>query len=258
MQISASSTHFSASVLNVPQSGDNSHASVIPESAPVVDKTPNQIEPSSQKGDQSNRNSDKGVSQKTSGQVDVEAVLLQLRQRDQEVRVHEAAHLATAGGLAVGGMQFEYQVGPDGKQYAVGGEVGIEISPGKTPEETLQKARQIQQAALAPADPSPQDYAVAQQAMQMQIQAQQSLANQKDEEQTEEGDTEELGKESTQSLSGQQARQSHSLEHKPQNRLLARERNTIMGNDGEKDLIGGLLEGVQRQFQMRLALQPSI
>jgi hypothetical protein len=43
----------------------------------------------------------------------------------------------------------------------VGGEVPIAVSKGKTPEETVQKMRQVAAAAMAPADPSPQDYSVA-------------------------------------------------------------------------------------------------
>ena len=52
----------------------------------------------------------------------------ELKARDREVRAHEAAHLAAAGSLATG-VSFTYQRGPDGVQYAVGGEVGIDTSP---------------------------------------------------------------------------------------------------------------------------------
>jgi hypothetical protein len=84
-----------------------------------------------------------------------------LEARDQEVRTHEAAHLAAAGGLARGGASYSYQQGPDGKQYAVGGEVSLDSGGGSTPEETISKARQIRAAALAPAEPSGQDLSVA-------------------------------------------------------------------------------------------------
>ncbi len=95
---------------------------------------------------------------------------------DREVRAHEAAHLAAAGGLAVSGASFSYQRGPDGKLYAVGGEVHIDTSRGRTSEETIAKARQIRTAATAPAQPSGQDYAVAVAASQMEAQAMQELA----------------------------------------------------------------------------------
>lgn len=84
-----------------------------------------------------------------------------LESRDLEVRTHEAAHLAAAGGLARSGARFSFQQGPDGRQYAVGGEVSLESGGGGTPEETISKARQVRSAALAPAEPSGQDISVA-------------------------------------------------------------------------------------------------
>ena len=105
-------------------------------------------------------------------------VVEQLKARDREVRAHEQAHVAAAGGLAQGGPTYTYQYGPDGQAYAVGGEVNIDTSPGRTPEETIGKAKQIRAAALAPADPSDQDRAVAAAAAQLEAQAQQELAQQ--------------------------------------------------------------------------------
>src|SRR5699024_43170 len=95
----------------------------------------------------------------------------QLKARDREVRAHEMAHLAAAGGLAMSGATFTYQRGADGVSYAVGGEVKIDTSSGSTPEDTIRKAQTIRAAALAPAEPSGQDRAVAAQASQMEAQA---------------------------------------------------------------------------------------
>ncbi len=103
----------------------------------------------------------------------------ELKKIDRAVRAHERAHLAAAGGLAVSGATFSYRRGPDGQQYAVGGEVSIDASPGRTPEETIDKARNIQAAALAPVDPSAQDRAVAARATQMKLQAEQELSQEK-------------------------------------------------------------------------------
>lgn len=104
-----------------------------------------------------------------------QAIIAQLKARDQEVRVHEAAHKA-AGGQFTGAMQLEYEQGPDGKRYAVGGEVSIDVGPvSGDPQATVDKARTIQQAALAPAQPSAQDRRVAAQAMQMELKAMQEL-----------------------------------------------------------------------------------
>jgi hypothetical protein len=88
----------------------------------------------------------------------------QLQKADTKVRAHELAHLAVAGSLARGGANYEYRTGPDGHRYAVAGEVAIDTSSGSSPAETLNKMRTVRAAALAPADPSPQDRKVAAQA----------------------------------------------------------------------------------------------
>lgn len=103
----------------------------------------------------------------------------ELKSRDREVRSHEQAHLAAAGAYATGGPSYEYQQGPDGRRYAVGGEVGIDTSPvSGDPEATIQKAQQIRAAALAPASPSGQDQQVAAAATQMESQARAELSKQ--------------------------------------------------------------------------------
>ena len=89
--------------------------------------------------------------------------LSELQQRDRQVKAHELAHKSVGGRYVTGGS-FTYQAGPDGRRYAIGGEVTIDSSSGSTPQETLRKAEMIRAAALAPADPSPQDYRVASQA----------------------------------------------------------------------------------------------
>jgi len=106
-----------------------------------------------------------------------------LKERDRQVRQHEQAHMTAGAGLVTSGASFTYQKGPDGVNYAIGGEVGISTSPGRTPDETIQRARQIRAAALAPADPSGQDRAVAAQASQMEQQAQMEKS-QSDQQQT--------------------------------------------------------------------------
>ena len=99
-----------------------------------------------------------------------------LEQRDREVRAHEQAHQAAAGGLALGGASFSLRAGPDGRMYAVGGEVQIDTSEESTPDATIAKARQIRAAANAPADPSSQDRAVAAEASRMESEARRDKA----------------------------------------------------------------------------------
>lgn len=99
----------------------------------------------------------------------------QLKQRDMEVRSHEQAHLANAGQYVAGSAQYTYQKGPDGKRYAVGGEVPIDISKESTPEATIQKMQTVRKAALAPASPSSADRQIAATATQKEAQARQEM-----------------------------------------------------------------------------------
>jgi hypothetical protein len=99
-----------------------------------------------------------------------------LKARDIEVRAHEQAHLAVAGGYARSGASYQYTQGPDGKRYAVGGEVQIDTSKEDEPRKTITKAQVVRRAALAPANPSPQDRAVAAAASQMELVALRELA----------------------------------------------------------------------------------
>lgn len=84
-----------------------------------------------------------------------------LKHRDKEIRAHEKAHLAAAAAYAQSGASYEYVEGPDGKSYAVHGEVMINSSNADTAEGTIKKMKVVRSAALAPASPSPQDLKVA-------------------------------------------------------------------------------------------------
>jgi len=98
----------------------------------------------------------------TAESAEEQAEVTKLKQRDSEVRAHEQAHLSAGGQYVTGGPTFEYQTGPDGRRYAVGGEVGIDTSAvPDNPEATIQKMEVVKRAALAPAQPSSQDAGVA-------------------------------------------------------------------------------------------------
>ncbi|MFP4418776.1 MAG: putative metalloprotease CJM1_0395 family protein [Chitinivibrionales bacterium] len=102
--------------------------------------------------------------------------LRELKRRDREVRAHENAHIAAGGQYVNGGASYEYQTGPDGKQYAVGGEVSIDTSAVKgDPQATIRKMQVVRKAALAPANPSSQDRMVAAKAGQAELRARQEL-----------------------------------------------------------------------------------
>ena len=109
-----------------------------------------------------------------------------MKVRDAEVRAHEAAHLAAAGPHVNGAPTFEFETGPDGRQYATGGEVSIDSSPvPEDPEATVRKAQAIKIAALASRKPSVQDRQVAAQAAQLEAQARQQFQAEKTEERKE-------------------------------------------------------------------------
>ncbi len=142
---------------------NSQHGSVSPTFAPAKDR-------------------DSGSSEnpeKTSGEVSLSETeikeISQLKARDREVRAHEAAHIAAGGSAVRGGATFSYVRGPDGVLYATGGEVSIDTSSANTPEATLAKAKMIRRAALAPADPSGQDRAIAANAARMAMQARQEI-----------------------------------------------------------------------------------
>ncbi|RXS43566.1 hypothetical protein EST55_05820 [Idiomarina sp. 29L] len=102
----------------------------------------------------------------------------ELKSRDQEVRVHEQAH-AAVGGQYAGSPSYEYERGPDGKSYAVGGEVQIDVSPVQgDPQATIQKMQVVRRAALAPAQPSAADRSIAADAANKATQARAELAKQ--------------------------------------------------------------------------------
>ncbi|WP_029523071.1 putative metalloprotease CJM1_0395 family protein [Persephonella sp. KM09-Lau-8] len=113
--------------------------------------------------------------------IKLQQVIQQLRITEQKVKAHEMAH-KIAGGELAGPVHYKYKKGPDGKLYIVGGEVPIKIKEGRTPEETIEIAQKIKRAALAPADPSPQDRAVAARAAMLEMKARIELQKQQQEE----------------------------------------------------------------------------
>ena len=84
-----------------------------------------------------------------------------LQQRDAQVRQEENAHAANAGTLA-GPISYVYQIGPDGRQYAVGGSVPISAAAVTgDPAELRRIGARLEAAALAAVNPSAQDLSAA-------------------------------------------------------------------------------------------------
>ena len=103
---------------------------------------------SQQSGESSGQDTDAGGLTK-----EEQAIVRALQKRDAEVRRHEQAH-AAVGGAYASAPTYTTQRGPDGKLYAIGGEVMIDTSPiPDNPEATIAKMEIVVRAALAPANP---------------------------------------------------------------------------------------------------------
>lgn len=103
----------------------------------------------------------------------------ELQARDQQVHSHEMAHKAV-GGRYTGVPHYSYATGPDHRQYAVGGEVSIDVSPvPNDPKATIAKMQVVRSAALAPAQPSGADMAVASAATRVQTEASMELVQER-------------------------------------------------------------------------------
>ena len=112
---------------------------------------------------------------------DEKRLVKDLSSRDSEVKTHEAAHQAAGGGMA-GAASYTYQQGPDGKMYAIGGEVSISTPVSSSPQEALKNARTVAASALAAGSPSPQDFSVASSAKVMEMKALQEISKKAQEE----------------------------------------------------------------------------
>lgn len=138
-------------------------------------ETPEPRSASREEGSRSNARSEK-VDEQGLTEAD-RRTIEQLKRRDREVREHERAH-ASAGGSIAGSPTFKFTRRPDGRQYAVGGEVSIDASPVPgNPQATIRKLEQVKRAALAPRTPSGQDRSVASSADAGIIQAKKELAD---------------------------------------------------------------------------------
>jgi hypothetical protein len=92
---------------------------------------------------------------------DFQRVLEKFKKADAQIRSHEQIH-ATIGATTTP-ISYNYQQGPDGKMYAVGGSVRFDTSIPDDPKAAAFKLDQIQKAASAPTDPSSADNTIASQ-----------------------------------------------------------------------------------------------
>lgn len=90
---------------------------------------------------------------------DYERVLGRFKKADAETKVHEQSHAANAPTTTP--INYNYQVGPDGKLYAVGGSVRYDTSIPKDEASANLKLEQLKDAASAPNELSSADAQIA-------------------------------------------------------------------------------------------------
>ena len=105
---------------------------------------------------------------------------------DVTVRAHEQAHMVLLGPYARAGPQYSYIILPDGRRFAVGGSVAVDLKPvPNNPEATIRKAKAVRRAAYAPMQPSSADMHIAAKAYRVEKQAKRELARMEAEEKAE-------------------------------------------------------------------------
>ena len=103
------------------------------------------------------------------------------RDVDKAITRHEEDHHRVAGNLARSSCVYETETGEDGQQYRRAGHVMIDMTEDKDPKKTIEKMKQVRDAAMAPegnvlAPLSEQDKKVAGKAVEKQKRAEDRLA----------------------------------------------------------------------------------
>ncbi|MEL0656019.1 putative metalloprotease CJM1_0395 family protein [Pseudoalteromonas issachenkonii] len=162
--------------------GSNSDVSIYDASGKLADdKAIEQREGNSENSESADQEAEQEASQQETEQEEQQLEqeqqqIKELKTRDTEVRVHEQAH-AAVGGRHAGSPSYGYERGPDGTNYAVSGEVQIDVSEvPNDPQATIDKMQTVRAAALAPAEPSGADRSIAADATQKLAAAQAELA----------------------------------------------------------------------------------
>ena len=93
---------------------------------------------------------------------DFARVLEKFKKSDSEVRSHEQVHASI--GQTTAPISYNYQQGPDGKMYVVGGHVRLDTSIPDDPKAAAFKLDQIKRASSGPSDSSPADIGISTQA----------------------------------------------------------------------------------------------
>jgi len=93
---------------------------------------------------------------------DYQRVLNKFKSTDSNVRAHEQTHASTTNTTTP--IQYNYQMGPDGKLYAVGGSVRVDTSIPDDPKEASYKLDKLKKSATSVDEMSAADSAISIQA----------------------------------------------------------------------------------------------
>lgn len=91
---------------------------------------------------------------------DYQRVLNKFKNKDSEIRTHEQTH--ASGAATTSAINYNYQVGPDGKLYAMGGSVRFDTSIPNDPQSAKIKLEQLKDASSSVSSMSGADSSIAQ------------------------------------------------------------------------------------------------
>ena len=104
---------------NIPTDDNAAYASISPEAIALYN-----AEQQTGDGSESGREGNSQTGEEELTQQEQREVS-ELKTTDAEVKAHENAHKAAAAGLSTSAPNYEYETGPDGKEYAVAGDVNV-------------------------------------------------------------------------------------------------------------------------------------
>ena len=100
------------------------------------------------------------LGEKNYDENDYQRVLNKFKNKDNEIRTHEQTHASL--GTTTAPINYNFQVGPDGKLYAMGGSVRFDTSIPSNPENAIVKLEELRDASSSVSPLSGADASIAQ------------------------------------------------------------------------------------------------
>ncbi len=100
------------------------------------------------------------LGEKNYDENDYQRVLNKFKNKDNEIRTHEQTHASL--GTTTAPINYNFQVGPDGKLYAMGGSVRFDTSIPSNPENAKVKLEELRDASSSVSPLSGADASIAQ------------------------------------------------------------------------------------------------